>query len=416
MNPVEVFSTALHALLLNKLRSGLTMLGIIIGIAAVVSMVSIGRGIGDYINQQFSDLGATRLQISSQAPTSGFTTRITPLTSATAAALANPVNIPSLALVAPEYNLSSTVRAGGRGIGMNVIGVTPAYTEAYSWQTQPGSAFITQADVENTARVAVLGTSTVKRLFGSESFNPVGLQIDIDDLSFTVVGVMNRRSSALGFDPNNAVLVPISTAQTRLDNARERGGSLRVSLITVLARDKDAVAAASREIRTYLRSAHGITDPANEDFAIYNEAQQLRSLNQISSLLTLFLGVIGAISLVVGGIGILNIMLVSVTERTREIGLRKALGATREAILSQFLIESILLCVIGGGVGILLSYGIVALGNQLAPNFGLSVRLSLAVDTLILATGVSSAIGILFGLYPSNRAARMRPIEALRFE
>ena len=416
MNPVEVFSTALHALLLNKLRSGLTMLGIIIGIAAVVSMVSIGRGIGDYINQQFSDLGATRLQISSQAPTSGFTTRITPLTSATAAALANPVNIPSLALVAPEYNLSSTVRAGGQGIGMNVIGVTPAYTEAYSWQTQPGSAFITQADVENTARVAVLGTSTVKRLFGSESFNPVGLQIDIDDLSFTVVGVMNRRSSALGFDPNNAVLVPISTAQTRLDNARERGGSLRVSLITVLARDKDAVAAASREIRTYLRSAHGITEPANEDFAIYNEAQQLRSLNQISSLLTLFLGVIGAISLVVGGIGILNIMLVSVTERTREIGLRKALGATREAILSQFLIESILLCVIGGGVGILLSYGIVALGNQLAPNFGLSVRLSLAVDTLILATGVSSAIGILFGLYPSNRAARMRPIEALRFE
>ncbi|MDX2137097.1 MAG: ABC transporter permease [Chloroflexota bacterium] len=416
MNIREVFSTAVNSLLLNKLRSGLTMLGIVIGIAAVVSMVSIGRGIGDYINQQFSDLGATRLQVLSQPPRSGFTTRIVPLTSATAAALANPQNAPSVVLVAPEYSLSANIRAGGRGVGLSVTGVTPSYTEAYNWQVQPGNRFINSEDVENNARVAVLGTSTVKRLFGSESFNPVGLQIDIDDLSFTVIGVMSRRTSVLGFDPNNVVLVPISTAQTRLDNARERGGALRVSQITVLARDKDTVAAATREIRTYLRLAHGITDPVNDDFAINNEAQQLSSLNRISSLLTVFLGVIGAISLIVGGIGILNIMLVSVTERTREIGLRKALGATREAILSQFLIESILLCVIGGGVGILLSYAIIALGNTLAPTFGLTVQLSLAVDTMILATGVSSAIGILFGLYPSNRAARMRPIEALRFE
>jgi putative ABC transport system permease protein len=416
MNIREVFSTAVNSLLLNKLRSGLTMLGIVIGIAAVVSMVSIGRGIGEYINQQFSDLGATRLQISSQPPTSGFTTRITPLTTETVAALANRQNVPSAALVAPEYSLSATVRASGRGVGLSVTGVTPDYSEAYNWAVQPGGVFITQDDVETNARVAVLGTATVKRLFGSENFNPVGLQIDLDGLPFTVSGVMNRRTSSLGFDPNNVVFVPISTAQTRLDNARERGGGLRVSQITVLAHDKDAVSAVTREIRTWLRNAHGITDPADDDFAINNEAQQLNSLNRISSLLTLFLGVIGAISLLVGGIGILNIMLVSVTERTREIGLRKALGATREAILSQFLIESILLCVIGGAAGILLSYGIIALGNQLAPSFGLTVQLALAVDTMILATGVSSAIGILFGLYPSNRAAKMRPIEALRFE
>ncbi len=416
MNFREVFSTAVNSLLLNKLRSGLTMLGIVIGIAAVVIMVSVGRGIGEYINQQFSDLGATRLQVSSQAPTSGFTTRITPLTTETATALANPQNVPSAALIAPEYSLSATIRASGRGVELSVTGVTPDYTEAYNWAVQPGGIFITRDDVENNARVAVLGTATVKRLFGSERFNPVGLQIDIDDLSFTIIGVLTNRTSALGFDPNNVVLVPISTAQTRLDNARERGGGLRVSQITVLARNKDLVSAVTREIRTWLRSAHGITDPANDDFAINNEAQQLSSLNRISSLLTLFLGVIGAISLLVGGIGILNIMLVSVTERTREIGLRKALGATREAILSQFLIESILLCVIGGAVGILLSYSMIALGNGLAPSIGLTVQLALAVDTMILATGVSSAIGILFGLYPSNRAARMRPIEALRFE
>ncbi|NDJ61462.1 MAG: FtsX-like permease family protein, partial [Chloroflexi bacterium] len=351
------------------------------------------------------------ITITSTQPVSGIRTEIRPLTTAEAEALADPAVAPSVAAVASEYRLPGVIVAGGESLPLNITGASPNYAEVQNWDVQTG-AFVTPADDEGRARVAVLGRSVVEFLYGDRDFNPVGLPVEINGGVFTVSGVMAERDGSGFGDPNEVVFVPLSTAQSRLDNARVSGGGYEVSLMTAVAHSPDDIDLAVEEISAYLRQAHEIEAVGDEDFAVSLQGNLLSSIGDITGLLTVFLAVIAGIALLVGGIGVMNIMLVSVTERTREIGLRKAVGARGSDILWQFLIESILLAGVGGALGIVSGGLLLIVGGLVIPDLPLGV----SADAVVLATTVSGFIGIFFGLYPANRAARMRPIDALRFE
>jgi putative ABC transport system permease protein len=412
MNLIENLRIAISGLLTNRLRSILTTLGIIIGVGAVIALVSLGRGVEGFIAAEFQSLGSNVLFVFS--PTSGTRTTIQPITTREAADLANPVIAPAIAQVAAETVVPGQVVAGANIVRLSISGVTPNYTSVRSWPVQPGGSFITQADVDAAARVAVLGTSLVERLFGEKTFDAVGQTIRVNERVFTVIGVMQEQSGGIGAlgDQNEVIFVPITTVQTRLSNARTRDGGYRVDILHIQAISEDAMRDATLQIESYLSDAHGVQFQGEQDFTIINQADLLNSLGQVTGILTVFLSLIAAISLLVGGIGIMNIMLVSVTERTREIGLRKAVGARSRDILLQFLIESLVLALVGGALGVALGALMTFIGGALVP----SLTLRVTSDAVILATAVSSFIGIFFGLYPASRAARMRPIEALRFE
>ncbi len=412
MNLVETFRIALSSLARNRLRAILTTLGIIIGVAAVISLMSLGRGVEAYVAEQFEGLGVNILTINSSQPSSGINAPVDALTTQDIEQLSNPAIALSITQVTATYQVQSTVVAGTTSLGLSVNGVMPNYAEVNDWFPQGGAAFISQEDVDTSARVALLGSSTVEDLYGAADFNPTGLTILIDDRVFTVIGVMTEKEATGRSDPNATVLIPISTAQTRLDNARVAGGGYEVSQIQALVDDVDTIDVATAEIEAWFYEAHDITEPEDADFQVSNSADVLESLTQVTSLLTIFLSAVAGISLLVGGIGVMNIMLVSVSERTREIGLRKAVGAYYTDILGQFLIESILLSLAGGALGIAFGWGVIQFGGLLVAD----LQLGLTADVIILATGISSLIGIFFGLYPANRAAKMRPIEALRFE
>jgi putative ABC transport system permease protein len=410
MNILESIRIAVTALATNRLRSILTTLGIIIGVGAVIGLVSLGRGVEDFIAAEFEELGSNLLVVTSARPNSPTRTRIEPLTTREAQNLANRAIAPSIRQIAMEYRQLGLVIGDGGSANLSVKGVTPNFVEVRDWYPQSGS-FITDYDVDNATRVAVLGADAVAELYGDANIDPIGKTLRINERVFTVIGVMSALESAFT-DDDVSVLIPITTGQTRLANARARDGSYIVTAIFAQAVSEDAMTSATREIEAYLTEAHNIIFEGEQDFQIINQSDILDFVRQLTGLLTVFLSMIAGISLLVGGIGIMNIMLVTVTERTREIGLRKAVGARGSDIMLQFLIESIILSIIGGVFGIALGWVGTIVGSALIED----VDLYLTSDAIILATAVSTFVGVFFGLYPASRAARMRPIDALRFE
>jgi putative ABC transport system permease protein len=392
----------------NRTRAALTMLGIIIGVASVISLISLGRGVEKFVKEQFNSLGANMLVVTTSQPKSPDRTRVEPLTTEDIATLQDGFTAPSITQIAPQYNLLGFINGPGESMRTAIRGVEANYAEIRNWQPELGR-FITDEQVQRRARVALIGPEVVTELYG-DGYDPVGEVIRVNGQAFTVIGVMEGRSDPFNND-NAAVLVPISTAQTKLSTALS-GHGYEVHILYVQADNEAATALAEVEIENYLNELHDIQTEDEKDYTVLNMGEQLKIAGAITSVLTVFLGLIAGVSLLVGGIGITNIMLVTVTERTHEIGLRKALGARPRDILLQFLLESIILCLFGGAIGLLIGYGVAAAGTALVKQLTLSVD----TDAVIVAIGVSSGVGLFFGIFPANRAARMNPIDALRFE
>ena len=410
MDFLQTFRVAVNILLINRLRSVLTTLGIIIGVGAVIGLVSLGRAVEGYIAEQFNSLGSNVLQVSSAAPRSPTRERIAPLTTKEANDLLRPGIAPAVVDVATAYTTLGQIVAGAETISAPVQGVSANYGDVRGWAIGSGQ-FITQEEIANASRVAILGLDVVEKLYGTRDYDPTGQSIRLNQRTFTIVGVMSLRGGTF-VSEDNVVLIPITTAQTRLDNARTPDGGYRVTTIFVKTADEDSLPLATEQVTAYLSDAHDIVFADEQDFRITTPSDILGIVNQVSGVLTIFLVLIASISLLVGGIGIMNIMLVSVTERTREIGLRKALGARASDILTQFLIESVLLSLMGGLVGIGVGWLASVLGTALIPQLNMTVEL----DAVVLATMVSTFVGVFFGYYPAQRAAKMKPIDALRFE
>ncbi|RLC62747.1 MAG: hypothetical protein DRI80_05650 [Chloroflexota bacterium] len=414
MSILESVRLAFRALAANKLRAALTMLGIIIGVGAVIALMSVGEGVSLYITTQFQGIGTNLLFVFpgtlDQGGMPGMSTATAELTNGDAEALRDPIRAPDVAAVSPQVLCSAVVATGSRNTAAQVIGVTSGFAEVRNWFPEMGE-FIDQEDLNSRARVAVLGRTVVEDLFPDNPY-PLEQTVKINGVPFRVIGVMEEKGGSEFGDVDNRVLVPLTTAQTRLFPSRSRSGEYLVSLIMVKAVSEDRMEAASEQIATILRERHGIAFADEDDFSIVSQSDILNVFGQITSVLTIFLGAIAGISLLVGGIGIMNIMLVSVTERTREIGLRKAVGARRRDILWQFLIEAMTLSLVGGIVGI----GVGVLGAEVISALIEDFRAVVSPQAVLLATTFSAAVGLFFGIYPARRASLLNPIDALRYE
>ncbi len=414
MDTLESIRTALYSLSGNKLRSALTMLGIIIGVAAVISLMGIGQGASQAIDKQIGSMGSNLLFVSPGAATVNGVrqeagTQQT-LTLEDANALLDPQNAPAVAAVAPELDTFGQIVYQGNNTNARVVGVTPAYEQVRNSPVQDGD-FITQANVDSRSLVAVLGPQVASALF-TDGQEPVGQVIRINNISFKVVGVLQPKGGSGFGNADDQVFVPITTAMARLQRGRFQGGNV-VSMISVQAVSAKDMDAATQQITAILEQRHHIR--YQDDFTIRSQQDLLATASQVSGVLTVFLGAVAGISLLVGGIGIMNIMLVSVTERTREIGIRKAVGATRRDVLNQFLTEATILSVLGGLVGILLGIGVARLISSL-PMTGLSLHSVVTLSSVLLATLSAIAIGLFFGIYPAFRASALNPIDALHYE
>ncbi len=407
---LESIRIALSGLAANRMRAILTMLGIIIGVGAVIALVSFGQGVERYVKARFQSIGSNLLFAFPGIPAGGNAADAKPMTMADAEAIANPLYAPSVVRAAPEYEVFAVVVAGRNDMAISVSGVTPTFQDVREWYPSEGR-FVDEADLTTSARVAVLGKSVVKKLF-DESTDPVGQAIRINNIPFRVIGVMEERGGSGFGDEDLVIFVPITTTQTRLAQARTNDGSYQVSVVYIQAISEVRMKAAQQEVTRLLSDRHGVQFVDEEDFQVITQDQVLSVVGNVTGLLTIFLALIAGISLIVGGIGIMNIMLVSVTERTREIGLRKAVGARYADILLQFLIESIVISLIGGTLGILIGALVALIAGRFLPELALNVT----PGAILLATGVSSAIGVFFGLYPASRAAALSPIQALRYE
>jgi putative ABC transport system permease protein len=416
MNLTESLRIALRSLRANKLRAALTMLGIIIGVGAVITLMSAGSAVESYVTDQFRSIGSNLLFIASgnfqsnRGPTSE-TSGGKGLTNGDVDALGDPLLAPDVAQVASELGGGATVTFGREEGLYSVSGVTPNYVDVLEGNNVEIGRFLDASDQQSGSRVAVLGADVFEDIFPENAF-PIDETIRINDVAFKVIGVMEEQGGGSFGSEDSVVYVPLSTAQTRLFSARNSSGEYRVSLIYAQAISEDQTDAATAQIRQILRQRHNLLPEDEDDFTIINQADILSSASSVLSALTVFLGAIAAISLLVGGIGIMNIMLVSVTERTREIGLRKAVGARRRDILLQFLVESVVLSVIGGSLGIMLG----ASGARLITLIEPALDAALSFDAVALATGFSAAVGLFFGIYPATRAAGLDPIDALRYE
>jgi putative ABC transport system permease protein len=390
------------------MRSGLTILGIVIGVAAVIAMISIGRGAENTITGSIQGIGTNLIFVFRGG--SEDVRNPKPITLGDADAIADTFSAPSVAAVAPVLQGSGTVSFGGETKVTQISGVTPSYAPVRNINITEGD-FIREEHLLGQASVVLLGPDVAESLFGrTEGLE--GETIRIEGQPFRVLGILESRGGSGFSNEDDQILVPLTTAQTRLLRRATRD---RVDLLLVQAASAQSVPQAAEEIAQILRSRHRTAIGA-DDFTLLTQQDFLDTASTITSVLTIFLGGIAAISLLVGGIGIMNIMLVSVTERTREIGLRKALGARRMDILTQFLTESSVLSLIGGVIGIVLGWAISFAVGQIAAANNADINPAIGLDTILMATLFSTAVGLFFGLYPANRAASLEPVEALRYE
>jgi putative ABC transport system permease protein len=408
MNLWSSFIEALESLAANKLRSGLTILGIVIGVAAVIAMISVGRGAQNTITGSIQGIGTNLLFVFQGG--SQDVRNPKSLTLGDASAIGDPFQAPSVIGVAPELIGNGEVSYAGESTVTQIEGITPEYGPVRNIGVTEGE-FINEEQMLGRASVVLLGQDVADKLFGRKN-GLVGESVRIEGQPFRVTGVLESKGGSSFSNEDDRVVVPLTTAQTRL---LRRSTPDRIDLLTVQAINSQSVTRADEEIAQILRARHR-TAIGEDDFTILTQQDFLDTARTITSVLTIFLGGVAAISLLVGGIGIMNIMLVSVTERTREIGLRKAMGARRADILVQFLTESAVLSLVGGLVGIGLGWTISYVVGRIAAANNANINPAIGLDTILLATLFSTAVGLFFGLYPANRAASLEPVEALRYE
>ncbi|MFZ0531824.1 MAG: ABC transporter permease [Anaerolineales bacterium] len=408
MNVWQAILEAFESLSANKVRASLTILGIVIGVAAVIAMVSVGRGAQATITDSINGIGTNLIFVFRGG--SEDIRNPKPITLTDAEAIADPFQAPSVVAVAPVIQDNGKVTFGRESTTTNITGVTPDYAQVRRYSLTEGE-FINQEEMLGQASVVLLGSDVADKLFGRQD-GLVGETVRIEGQPFRVIGVLQSKGGSGFSNADNQVLVPFSTAQARLIR---HSTTDQVDLLLVEAISPKAVPAASDEVAQILRARHRTAIGA-DDFSILTQQDFLTTASTITNVLTIFLGGVAAISLLVGGIGIMNIMLVSVTERTREIGLRKAVGAHKADIMIQFLAESSVLSLIGGVIGIILGYTIAFGVAQIAKANNAAITPSIGIDITLIATLFSTAVGLFFGLYPANRAASLEPVEALRYE
>ena len=406
MSPLVILKTSFSSLGASKLRSGLTVLGIVIGVAAVITLMAIGKGAEATITQRIEGLGTNLLFVGPETGKDGPAT----LTLDDANALIDPLFAPGVASVAPELIVSGRIKAGREYARAEIRGITPDYEFVRNFEVSSGQ-FISSNHVATNAQVAVLGSDISETIFGFR--DPVGQFIRLDGRQFNVIGVLKSKGGGGKGNEDRVVLVPITTTYYRLSSQRSSEGSILVQNINVQVKDVSLMDETAEQVKFVLRLRHRIT--GEDDFFIFNQQDALETLEDTTNDFVVFLGAIASISLLVGGIGVMNIMLVSVTERTRDIGLRKAMGAKRRDILLQFVSEATVLTVVGGLIGVLSGF---AFSNILDGRslIGTPMATAFSGDIAVLALFVSAGIGLFFGIYPAMRASRLHPIDALRHE
>jgi len=403
----ELISESLITFKANKVRTSLAALGVVIGIASVIALLSLGQASQRLIEGQIESLGSNLLIILpgriTQGGVRGMVGGATTLTYEDAKAIASSSEITTVKKVSPEYSRNAQVTAGKNNTNTQIYGITPAYFSVRKVDIEKG-VMISQKDVEVMARVAILGPQVVSDLFG-EGANPIGETIRINKIAFRVIGITESKGGVGFFSQDDRIFIPLTTAQKIVF------GVDYLSAISIEVSSKEEIRQAQDQIGYFLLGRHRLFDPTAADFQIMSQEDILNTASQVTQTFTYLLAGIAAISLLVGGIGIMNIMLVTVTERTREIGLRKALGATKKIITTQFLMEAVVITFFGGILGVLLGVGIFGVLAK-----AMDLPFVISPSAILLAFSVSAAVGVLFGWYPAQKAAKLEPIEALRYE
>ncbi len=392
----EIARIALDSLIANKIRTLLTMLGIIIGVAAVIALLAIGEGVRIWVTSSFAQSGTNSITVAGR--------NLSLQDVAAIEALGLPLEV-----IAPQYSAEATIVAPATDESASIVGVTPAYAQAQNLTLTQGT-FFTEAQVDEIARVMVLGSALAEDLFGEQA---LGQTVRVEGQSFQIIGVLEEQGGGPFGSVDEQALVPISVVHRRLFGGRTSDGNdFLVQRIQIVAADRDDLTTIQTQVSRLLRKQHYLAqDGSEDDFRVFNQAAMIEQLNGILTALTIFLAAVAGLSLLVGGLGIMNIMLVSVTERTREIGLRKAVGGHRSDILLQFLVEAVLMSVLGGLIGLTLGGGIALLITTLSP-----ITAPVSFWSVVLAVGFAAVVGIFFGIYPAQQAARLDPITALRHE
>ena len=416
MKIFESFFIAMRSLAANKLRSSLTMLGVIIGVGSVITLMSVGRGAEASITSSITDMGTNLIYLTSKTPgVEGMMSMASPTYSFTlddAKEIAE--RVPGVTAVAPIIeNYVEVATASDSTLGI-IEATTPEFEKALNYPTAEGQ-FITERHVAARDMVVVLGDTVAKDLFGDE--NPVGKRVKINGRQFSVIGLLEKKGGQMmGISMDSIIVVPITTYQSRLFPGRTVRGEDAIQQLAVQIENTDIAAIVTADITDLLMQRHRITEEGKEDFLIMTQEQMLGMVQQVTGILTIVLGAIASISLIVGSIGIMNIMLVSVTERTREIGIRKAVGAKRRDILLQFLLEAAMLSLSGGIIGIIGGWSVSWLISTFSEAVGFTIQSVVTADIVFLAIFVSVFIGLVSGVYPAMRAARLNPIDALHYE